>query len=159
MAIREALNKYGALVIIVAVALAGGAWYLFQARSNAIPSKEFYIDEETGEEVALDIKSAAPLIGKSGKPTLVRVVKFSCDNGKTVKVGYYSKFDEKTKEHLDAMNSGKIPYDSNYLSVYGMYIRAPAKGSPWVKYDSPEASQIKMTMQCPNGNIEMIFPP
>jgi hypothetical protein len=142
------------LVLLVA-AIAFVAWRHGSSHINTTTT--FFIDEETGEESIRSVHDVAPLLGKSGKPTIVQVFKFTCDGGKTVKTAYYSKFTDGMKSQLEAVyQANKTP---DFDTTQGMLIRSPEKGSTWVHWGTPEASKVLSALSCPDGgDIETVFP-
>jgi len=111
----------------------------------------YYIDEETGEESIQPMDAVPPLLNKNGKPTLVRVVKFTCDNNKTVTTAYYEKYTDRAKQEIE--QKGPSAQEAN---LRGLLVRAPEKGSPWVPQLSPQGNEITQRAHCDNPK-DLIF--
>ena len=98
----ELRGSAGIGIAAVLLIAAGGIFYYFGGhRGYHAINSSYFVDEETGEESVHPLTDIPPLIGKSGKSTLVREVKYSLDGGKTVKVAYYLKFNDATKKKLE----------------------------------------------------------
>src|SRR4051812_22006855 len=96
---RKFVNEHGTVIGVVAIILAIGIGFLAYGRSRkTIGINGYFVDEETGEELIMPRTSYPPLVGKGGKPTVVGVFKFSCDGGKTAKIGYYFKYTDTAKQ-------------------------------------------------------------
>src|SRR5580704_8056215 len=108
---REFINKHGTVIGAALLVAAALVIYFFYLRKGSGPTNlAYYIDEETGEESIHPRTDLPPLIGKSGRPTVVEEFKFTCDGGSTVKVAYYFKFTDSAKKRFDDLvASGKKP--------------------------------------------------
>jgi hypothetical protein len=116
----------------------------------------FYVDEETGEEVARPAEEYPPLIGKSGKPTLVRVVKFTCDDEKTVTTAYYEKYSDEAKRLLEQKDNPHAPD----IAFRGLLVRSPEKGSPWVPQTSGPGAELLSRVKCDDPKkLRIVGPP
>jgi hypothetical protein len=158
---REFLNKYGYYVIGGALVLALMLYLVTRGPSALNPmgdrSKGFFVDEETNDESVHSIDEIPPLMGKSGRPTVVRAMKFSCDNGRNPKTIYLLKYTPEAQEQLKAMQ----PDDLNRSNVMtkGELLRLPAPGSPWVSAESDEGAIVRTLPDCPDRRpIVMVSP-
>jgi len=163
---RDLINKYayhivGAALILV-ILLVG-----FQQCRGRKPPPEmikylqaFYIDELTGEESVRSTNEYPPLIGKSGKRTLVRAYKFTNDGGKTSFISYLEKYSDEEIEILTT--STNDAHKMNILNK-GPLIRRPGAGQEWVPYNSITGEQLLeaafVAMQRPDGGkVEPVYP-
>lgn len=145
------------IAVIVAIGFFLTCWFFFRNRAPNT-SQAFFIDEETGEESIRSAFQYPPLLGKSGKPTVVEEFKYTCDGGATVKVAYYMKYTDTMKKHLDD-SYAQTQKPNDFDASIGLLIRSPVQGSPWVSWHSEASSPIKDAMTCPEGhNIETVLP-
>jgi hypothetical protein len=147
---RTLIARFGPY-IVVAILLLAGLLYFFLRPTNNSPAQPnvFYLDELTNEESVHAVTDIPPLIGKSGKPTLVKATKISCDGGKTSHIAFLEKFTPEAQEQLK-----KLPPESTQrIDVIrrGSLIRLPAAGSPWVLDASPQGQKIRNQNACPEG--------
>src|SRR4051812_265814 len=100
------LKKFGLAIVVALLVLAGLSYWFRSGRPPAPLSqgnKAFFVDEESGDESVGDINAIPPLAGKSGKLTVVRVVKYTCDGGKTKKALFYAKYPEEVQAELNSL--------------------------------------------------------
>ena len=161
---REFINKYGYILAPIVVVL--GIIVYFILRHTPSPGARagnaryaFFIDEETGAESVLIQPQIPPLMGKSGRPTVARAVKFSCDGGRTAQVLYLFKYTDAAQAELKSLpdNDTAADFRRADLEAHGTLIRAPAAG-PWVPGDSQEAETLT-TPVCPEGKSALIVYP
>jgi hypothetical protein len=156
---REFLNKHGKYVAIAAILLAVVIYFVF-GRGPGEPNiqKAFFVDDETGETFTLGLSEGfAPRNNpNTGKPTLVQVVKYSCDGGTTSKDAYYVKYSDGVKKQLDE-NFAKTGKIAGIDVSLGTWVRSPAKGSKWLQGGSTESAQV-MSIKCPSGEISWVLP-
>jgi hypothetical protein len=158
--VRELINKYGAYIAIGVIVVALVVAWFFTGTS-APPtgdlSQGFFIDEETGEESVHPITAIPPLMGKSGKPTVVRAYKFSCEGGKNPQTIYLQKYIPEAQERLKNMSPDDL--DRDRVMSRGELVRLPGKDKPWVRGTSTEAIPIRTLPDCPGGKaIVMVSP-
>jgi hypothetical protein len=158
---REFINKHGKIIAGVGIGLAILLGFVLTRRSGpnprANPSYGFFIDEETGDEsVHLLATVVPPLQGKNGKPTVVRVVKFTCDAGKTVQVGYYMKY----PPDVHAALTGMAEDDARRADLLemGQIVRPPQSGSQWIRSQSEAGQKLMQSMVCPSGEPRLVHP-
>jgi hypothetical protein len=154
---REWLNQRGLYVVAAAALLAIICYFVFNRQKPAAADvnqvKAFYIDEDTGAESVLPITSVPPLLGATGKPTLVQAFKYSCDGGKTTKVAYLMKYTDAGKQYLESKKKNQ-PFA--FLGANTL-VRSPDPGSPWVPQNSKEGAQV-IVVNCPTGQYQTINP-
>jgi hypothetical protein len=147
---HEFFRKYGPFVVggILLFAL---LYYVFVARKAGEsklgnPNYNFFVDEETGEESVHPNSELPPLIGASGKPTVVVAVKWACQDGSNVKTVYLQRYTPEALEKLRAMG----PDDLNRSNVMteGEQLRDPSPGSSWVSASSDAAAQLRTPQEC-----------
>jgi hypothetical protein len=131
------------LIVLLVVSL-----FWFQENPHIQPNA-FYVDEETSEELVRPVTEIPPLIGKSGKPTLVRATKISCDGGKTSRIAFLESFTPEAQAQLKTLP----PESTQRIDVIrrGAIIRLPEPGSPWVLDSSSEGQRIRENVSCPSG--------
>jgi len=162
---RQFINKYGAYIAAGAVVLTAILIYaLGPFRGNpSVPTRAFYIDEATGEESIQPIASIPPLPGKDGKPTLVQVVKVSCDGGKNPRTVYYRKYAPQAKQKIEELrgtNDATKQTEMDDWMSRGEMLRDPAPGSPWVYALSDAGEKLREKALCTNGQIaRVVYPP
>ena len=160
---RKFINQYGYIIAIAAVVIAviviiysmsGGA-------AQQIPTQAFYMDEETGEESLGDINGIPPLMGKSGKPTLVKVLKYTCDGGKTKTPYLLIKFPPQVQQEINSLNAEDPVQDMRRAKLMSeaYWVRSPAAGSQWYPAQHPKGVEIAVVPNCPDGKPGvMAFP-
>jgi len=161
---RELINKYAYVIIGVAIV---GAMVLAVTRgcSNKPPTevvkymKAFYMDEETGEESVHSAAELPPLLGKSGKPTLVKAYKFTAGDGKDVIV-YLEKYSDQAIEELKSSETDDMRKAD--LTMSGLLIRLPGEGNKWLAKNSPLGQKILTeafgVLQRDGGKVEPVYP-
>jgi len=160
---RKLINKYAYVIIGAAVVL---AVLLLIFRGGNKPAHEmtkyakaFYVDEETGEEFVRPVDQLPPLMGPSGRPTLVRAYKFSADGGTTAPVVYLEKYPD---EVLDELKTSTDDARKSDLLSQGLYIRLPSDGSKWLPKNSPEAQRAiasaMATIRSGSQSVEPVYP-
>ena len=155
---REFLQKHGIYVAVGALVLAGLVYYGMAGRAGRVPTRAFFFDEESGEELARPNTDVPPLMGKSGKETVVETFKYSCDGGKTSVVAYYYKFTPEMKRKLEStpMNErGTVDGTGGELKV-----RLSRRWRrEWVPMRSEQGQQIITNINCPPGkDVSRVFP-
>lgn len=156
---REFLNKNGAYVAAGLIIIALAVWYVFGRGGDHIPSKAFFIDEDTGQESTRSIDDVPPLAGAKGNPSIVRVYKFNYEDDPTVRVGYYVKFPADMKAKMEDLI--KHPNPQSLLEPGAAeLIRKPDAGlNGWVKLSSAEGDKIVNALVSPSGkNPQAVFP-
>jgi len=157
---KKIIEKFGVHII-------GGVFVLalivavVNLRSSAIerwvgdPSQAWFIDEETGEESVRSADEIPPLVGASGLPTVVQVVKFIADNESEPVTGYFVKYSEPVRRRADALPANVD--ESRRLEVLfpGQFIRSPAAGSQWVPITDAQAATIMSIPEKSPGHPRM----
>jgi len=163
---RELIKKYG-LVLAIALILLAGVLLIKSFRKSTVdhvsgdPTLAFYIDEANGEETVRSVNENPPLAGKDGKPTVVRAIKYTCDDGTPPKVLYYFKYTDEVAKELNTLS----PTDAaavirrTQIMPKGEMVRSPATGSQWLLTSTPEGDALRAYPQCPNGKTaKLVFP-
>ncbi|MCL2647024.1 MAG: hypothetical protein FWD61_08460 [Phycisphaerales bacterium] len=157
---RELINKYAYYIIGVAVV---GVLLLIIFRGKGVESgraatnKAFYVDDETGEESTIATDELPPLLGKNGKPTLVKAIKFTTDGGKTVKIAYLLKYSDQTLAEWKSLTP-EYDFRKADLLDHGRLIRLPGEGQKWVQVDSLEAQEILATSIPDSASAKTVWP-
>jgi len=157
---RQFINKYGAVIVTVIVVLAGLSYWLFGTTSRnpaGNTGMAFFVDEETGDESIHPIGDLPPLPGKSGKPTVVRAMKYSCDGGKNSKTRYLVKFTPEAQSRLKTMAQDDVNRPD--VMARGEMVRSPEKGSSWYPATSTEGAQLRTLPDCPSGQTMVLVTP
>ncbi len=165
--LRDTINRNSAVVSIVAVVviivvvalsirkfMGGGA-------ASGVASTEYFWDTSNH---TLHVRSAAhypPLIGSTGKPTMVLAYYYTCTNCGDKKIVYLMKYSPQAKAALEKMKQGGPPGQQGgmgpmaYMAIMqqpdSMLVRSPAKGSPWVPENSQAGIQVTTPPACPGG--------
>jgi hypothetical protein len=164
---RQFISKYGAYLAGGLIVLAAIIVFATRSSTPGLPTRAFYIDEETGEESLQPATSVPPLNNKNGKPTLVQVMKFSCEkpgkvrgSGANAKVGYYRKYTPEAKRSIEQPPTDiERTEEAERLRTEGEFVRLPAPGSPWVRAISEEGERIVQSIQCAPGEQRyVVFP-
>jgi hypothetical protein len=157
---REFINRYGVYIIAGAVVVTVLSFWFFRPLSGprSAATKAYYVDEETGEKSEQPIGSIPPLMGKSGKPTLVRVVMVSCQsNGKNAQEKFYQRYAPQAHAKIMELQGTSDPdrlMELDDLKARAEQVRLPAPGSKWVLATSEEGQKIRdAAAQCTNGEI------
>jgi hypothetical protein len=148
---RQLLQKYGYAIAAGLIVLAG-ILIFFRSSSTSKegdPSKAFFVDEETNEEMILPTTEIPPLLGKGGKPTVVKAFKYTCGSPSDAKVYYFLKYTEEAQAKLKSMPAD----DPNRYDVVekGELVRSAQPGSPWVRARDPRANEVKSIPECTPG--------
>jgi len=156
---RTLINKYGLPAAISFLVLAAlFAWLWSERRGNVTgdQTRAFFVDEESGEEVVRPASDLPPVVGKSGRPTLVKAIKYGC-KGNNPEVLYWMKY---TPEALAALQS--LPADDARradIDLRGQLVRSPKAGSAWVPLRSREGDLVTRVPDCPDGSpMQAIYP-
>jgi hypothetical protein len=158
--VRELLNKYGKIIVPSVLVLAVVLYLAIGRKAKPVTgntSLAFFVDEETGVESSRPVTELPPLVGSSGKPTVVRAIKYSCDGGKTVTTAYWSKYTEAAQAALKS-----LPEEDEKRSMIGNQgelVRSPQKGSQWVHINSAEGRKISEIPTCPSGEAPIFISP
>lgn len=139
-----------------------------EPKAPRIPTKAYYVDDETGEESLQSINAIPPLLNKAGKPTLVREMCYRCTACSPTerRIGYLEKFTPEAQEKLNKMRrkARRTGADLNIdeIAATGFLVRSPAKGSPWVLAESEEGKKVTSNIGCDKGhdpvNLELVLP-
>jgi len=140
--IRNALNQNrivgsAALVLVILAMLMYTVWSLgyfgrHASRDAATPTKAFFMDEETGEISVHPANEIPPLLGKSGKPTVVRAFFFTASTNAARKMVFLQRYSLEAKQAMDASHNGqRLSPEEMSLVVRGPQVRAPEPNSPW----------------------------
>jgi len=157
---REWLNKFGVYVVGGALVVAVILYFVMGSSAKAPSSndvKAFYLDEETGEESLHPVSQVPPLIGKSGKPTVVQAIKYSCDGGKTKKIAYLRKYTPEAKEALDRAYATQTNPGINARA--NELVRLPEKGNEWYPVQSNEGATVTTNFPNTEGGTPVIVQP
>ncbi|MEI8198317.1 MAG: hypothetical protein WCI73_20685 [Phycisphaerae bacterium] len=174
--IREAIHKHtmvvgvGALILVLLM----GWWVAINLgiiHTHPQPARAYFIDEETGEVSIHPASEIPPLLGKSGKPTVVTAVYYTCGSCAARKPAYYRKFTPEAKDALEkahkagsgaasptapgpSSNGSGIPRSVMLGVGQGELVRAPEAGSPWVPLHSEAGRKLvqELRSKCSDPN-------
>jgi len=164
---RNLIQNYGYYIVGAAIV---GAVLLLTLRGNS-SSKEaalmakaattyFFVDEETGEESVLTTRDYPPLMGKNGRPTLVRAYKFTPDGGKTEAIVYLEKY---TDDAIEELKSTDDEFRRNELYMTGRLIRLHGDNQKWMPAHTSEAERLiesaRKAIRLPDGSeVVLVYP-
>jgi hypothetical protein len=160
---RKFINQYGYIIAIAAVVISLIV-IIFSMRGGSapqVPTQAFYMDEETGEESLGDINGIPPLMGKNGKATLVKVLKYSCDGGKTKTPYLLIKYPPQVQQKLNSLSADDPVQDIERAKLMddGYWVRSPASGSQWFPAQHPKGAELAVVPNCPDGKPgQIVFP-
>ncbi len=148
---RQVLSVVFAL-LPVALAAVLIATYYWPSSPPEWPAA-FYIDEETGKITTRASNELPPLIGESGKPTVVRAIYLTPSDIGHKFVAYYEKYTDEAIARVKAVAStsaiGAPPPVRG-----GILIRRPDAGSLWLNADSAEGQKLLEAIYNPPGRKE-----
>jgi len=103
-----------------------------------------YVDEETGELSQRSTAELPPLLGKSGRPTVVRAVFLTASTVDACFPAYYEKYTDEMKAKIKGMKSGPGPgiRPAYEMVRAGTLVRKPSPGSSWVSATSTEGNAL-----------------
>lgn len=172
--IREALQQQAVVVASVAllVVLLMVWWVslnLGLLSTQAAAPRAYFIDEETGETSIHLADEIPPLLGKSGKPTVVQLIYYTCGSCADRKPAYYRKFTPETREILKKVRTANLtpatpspsasgpdgrtnPWILLLGAGQGELVRLPQTGSPWIPLLSAPGSKLveELSSKCPD---------
>lgn len=143
---------------ITDIALAYSAYQIFgPTRAPAYNLQVTFYDVETREIALKSATEIPPLIGSSGRPTLVRAYFFTCDNNcKNKKLYYLEKYDEKAREAIVSAQQHpekKTSMDDIMAAQEGLLVQLPDwPADKWVKAQSPAGQEVYRTIACPDAS-------
>jgi hypothetical protein len=144
--VRQWLEEHRAIGVTFTLACIAGAILLAVFHSRPHDEATFdFIDEETGKPSAEPITAVPPLMGASGKPTVVRAIYAGAQNSSGRKLLYLEKYRPDAKAYMEeyhrsgAKGPPNVPHPET-----AVYVRLPAAGSPWVTRDSAEGQRIML---------------
>lgn len=134
-----------------------------EPKAPPVPTKMYYIDEETGEESLQPMDAIPPLLNKNGKPMLVRAIYMRCSVcGGEKKLMFLEKFTPEGKIAMEKLRADSKATDQDYLAVRmrGYLVKSPEKGSRWVLAESEPGWKIT-EFKCPihGGDFPQIMLP
>lgn len=141
---RQWMRERPAITSILSLLVIAGA--IFYAIRHGHPHDEAtydFIDEETNKPSNHSINEVPPLIGDSGKPTVVRAIYSGPPGSDGRKILYLEKYSDATKAALEKYHRenqhGPPPIPDPATAVW---VRLPQPGSTWVTRDSTEGQRI-----------------
>ncbi|MCL2645396.1 MAG: hypothetical protein FWD61_00150 [Phycisphaerales bacterium] len=158
------LNKYGIYLVVVLFALVALVIWINAKRASSGTGRSnmgFFIDEETGEESVRSLSELPPLMGKSGRPTVVRAMKYgfadNSDKRSDERTVYLTKFTPEVQEALKTLpeNDPKRPE----LFFSGQLVRSPQPDSKWILLNNPASQAITVLPNPPAGKRIVLISP
>ena len=137
-----------------------------QAKKRASQPKEeqgerdralsWYTTDDGMTWFADDARKISPF-ERDGK-TAYRCYVYSCDDGKTMKVAFLEKYEERAKQFLENLQKNPVPEMSDeqraelhQIITKGILVKPPGTGDEgWVRQTDPMAPRI-VTPKCPEG--------
>lgn len=166
--IRNTINENSAVMSIIAavVAIVAIAFIVrnFFHTPNYGPTTAYYYDTSDGSVQVLPRSKYPPLIGKTGKPTLVWAIYYSCSSCSDKQLAYLEKYTSQAKAAMkqfqqQANNPKSKGMPPNFAMMQmamaggGMLVRSPQKGSKWYPLESPQGMQVATPPACPSGGL------
>lgn len=178
--IRDALNRNQAIISIIAVVFTILAiWWILKSEFKS-PYKtnvnQYFYDTSTQSLVVKPSTAIPPLIGKSGKRTVVRAYLFTCSSCSNKQIGYLQEYTPAARQALVTLqkmgnagpNAGpgnpsgpsaaNNPFQLEMTAFQGSLVRLPAKGSPWMLANTPQGMQIMTPPPCAKGVLKPCIP-
>lgn len=166
--IRNILNKNSVatssvLIIVIVAVLIYAAYSLgFLGRKSGpdpATTKAFFIDEETGEIEVHMANEIPPLVGKSGKPTVVRAFFFTNSTDEAKKFVYLERYTPEGKQAAETLRTGQPPTAELLESLRrGMQVRSPEPNAPWYYVQTPEGQNVVNAIGTLDPDISKIRP-
>ncbi|MCL5946258.1 MAG: hypothetical protein M1472_05320 [Planctomycetes bacterium] len=171
--LRNTINENSAVVSIIAavVAIVAIAFIVrnFIQTPNYGPTTAYYYDTSDGSVQVLPRSKYPPLIGKTGKPTLVWAEYYTCSSCSDKKLAYLEKYSPQAKKAMEqlqaeANNPKTKGMPPNFAMMQmamaggGMLVRSPQKGSQWYPLESPEGMRIATPPACASGQLKACNP-
>ena len=149
--VRTYLSEHMGLSAVALLMLIGGAaWFIWHGASGGNPAgtvMDYFYDEESHEVVVRGASEIAPLIGKSGQPTLVRAVYYTEGGDGVRKLAYLEKYDEPTKAALERqVHQGSGDPGGGMMPGNGKLVRGPEEGAKWVPAFSEQGTAVMNRM-------------
>lgn len=146
--VRNAINNNSLVVsiatVVVIVSLIFFLLYNMRVIGNSVrvPTKSFYVEEEDMSVTERPIADIPPLMGKSGKLTLVRGVFYTYTTDKDKKLAYMEKYTEKAKAAMEKMQKSKeMNGEEVMIAEEGLWVRS--KDDPkWYKSQTEQGQKI-----------------
>jgi hypothetical protein len=161
MGLRETLNQKRGLTTTIATILTVGAigflvMQIGSASGGDSSDVQGYFSSDDGKTFFADSADKLPPFDHNGQQA-VRAHVFTCDDGKTLFVGYLSRY---TADALAKLSSAKGTDDYERVAeqafAEGVEVKRPGDGE-WVKRGAPEAARVA-NPSCPNGGtLKAIF--
>ena len=119
-----------------------------------------FVDEETGSLSQQRADQLPPLVGESGRLTVVRAMYLTASTPEQKFIGYYQKLTPETINTLNASRSTKTGLINSDVEVVraGTLVRRPEAGSPWVLATSPEGARLLRQIYNPNSSGPALLP-
>ncbi|MDA8377050.1 MAG: hypothetical protein M0Z50_08330 [Planctomycetia bacterium] len=171
--LRNTINENSAVMSIIAavVAIVAIAFIVrnFFHTTQYGPTTAYYYDTSDGSVQVLPRSKYPPLIGKTGKPTLVWAEYYSCSSCSDKQLAYLEKYSAQAKKAMEQLqqqqrnpkNKGEPP---NFALMQmamqggGILVRSPKKGSKWYPLESPQGMQIATPPSCTTGQLKACNP-
>ena len=154
-------------VLVVLAAILGWRWF-WPVRTAGRPSSYYFYDLANGGLSTAPSNKLPPLIGATGKPTLVRAVMLTCTGCGDRKLAYLLKYTAAAKAARRLLNHppgpSATPMQATEFAAQlsarklqmteGTLVRLPAHGSPWMPALSPAgATLIRNANECPGESF------
>jgi hypothetical protein len=169
--IRNALNKNSVataivLIIIIVSVLIFAAYSLGYLGGNRgrepATMNAFFMDEETGMVEIRLASEIPPLIGKSGKPTVVLARFFTSSSDDSRKLIYLERCTPEVKLAVESARSGPtLSMEASEALHHGTQVRAPEPNSPWYSAESRDGQAVMNAVSALNsdaGKVRAVLP-
>lgn len=122
----------------------------------------YFIDTADGSLTIRPRSDIPPLVGKTGKLTVVLGVFYSCGSCKDKRLAYllkYTKAEQERLQRLQRRSPGDRTTQIAAIQAFeGMLVRRPANGSRWFPASSPTGTQIMALPDCASGLVHRCTP-
>jgi hypothetical protein len=169
MGIREQISAQKIVPAAIAVVLMAVAVFIllqqFRQPAKANLSQSFYSDDD-GQTWFADSAFQVPPFGHNGK-TAVSALIYTYDNGSKKFCAYLAKYNDSTKQRLEAayadakaqgqpLGSVSLLHDRNFING-GLMVKLPGANNPWIPMDDPHSIDVCMVHSPDGSAIDQLF--
>lgn len=164
--LRRTINENsiaaGIVSVVIAAAIFSFIWIHYFGSPGLGPTDRYFYDTATHKVLTLPFSEIPPLIGETGKPTVVRAVFLTCSSCGNKRLAYLEKYTKQAQAALENLQkkarnvktrseATRLALTAMSLRGNGLLVRSPKKGSQWYPRTSPEGMLIIAHMRCRNG--------
>jgi hypothetical protein len=100
-------------------------------------------------------------MGRNGKPTLCKALKYTCDAGATKRIYLLIKYPPEVQAEISALPKNDAVSDlrRSELMLNRYLVRSPVQGSPWYPAKSQQGMELESVPSCPDGTPgQVVYP-